>query len=259
MSAKYLIRFDDICPTMNWGIWDQIEYCLKSLEINPILAVIPDNQDPKLKVHEANPDFWSRVRAWQAMGWTIGLHGYQHKYETNNAGIVGLNKYSEFAGLSIDVQRRKINKAIDILKKENVRPELWIAPAHSFDESTLQVLKSQGIKIISDGMFVNPVRDRNGFTWIPQQMWRFRKMPFGVWTICYHPNDWEVNELLPFKRDITKYKRFIVHVNHFKNPYRVEDCGFLDMASSKLLLMSTRLRRTYRRLSGGVTTEDGAN
>src|SRR5260370_42375028 len=53
---------------------------LMARRLKPILAVVPDNQDPMLKVDAPVADFWDRVRQWQARGWTIALHGYQHRY-----------------------------------------------------------------------------------------------------------------------------------------------------------------------------------
>ena len=100
MLTRYLVRFDDICPTMNWTVWRQVEEALVEEGVEPILAVVPDNRDPNLTFDWPEPRFWDRVRQWQARGWTIGMHGYHHRYETEDAGIVGRNRYSEFAGLS---------------------------------------------------------------------------------------------------------------------------------------------------------------
>ena len=47
--ATYLVRFDDICPTMNWEAWEQVENVLVSEGIRPILAVVPDNRDENLE------------------------------------------------------------------------------------------------------------------------------------------------------------------------------------------------------------------
>src|SRR5437868_6217961 len=96
-NTKYLLRFDDICPTMNWKVWSEIEASLVERSLKPILAVVPDNQDPALKVDRALDNFWERVRRWQARGWTIALHGYQHRYVTQHSGIVTVKKKSEFA------------------------------------------------------------------------------------------------------------------------------------------------------------------
>src|SRR5215470_4367159 len=97
-STTYLLRFDDICPTMNWRVWSEIEGALVERNLKPILAVVPDNQDPVLKVDPPVEDFWERVRAWQARGWAIAVHGYQHRYVTCSPGIVTVRKRSEFAG-----------------------------------------------------------------------------------------------------------------------------------------------------------------
>ncbi|HEX2228742.1 MAG TPA: DUF2334 domain-containing protein, partial [Candidatus Binatia bacterium] len=78
MAARYIIRFDDICPTMNWDIWQQIEKILFQNRLEPILAIVPDNRDTSLMVREARSEFWATARSWQARGWTIGVHGYQH-------------------------------------------------------------------------------------------------------------------------------------------------------------------------------------
>ena len=81
-DARYLIRFDDICSTMNWTVWDAIESQLIRHSIRPILAVVPDNHDPKLIVEVARADFWERVRSWQRAGYAIAMHGYEHRYVT---------------------------------------------------------------------------------------------------------------------------------------------------------------------------------
>src|ERR1041385_2624004 len=123
MPATYLIRFDDICPTMNWHVWNRIEPILVEFGVPPILAVIPDNRDHALELNPPDPRFWDRVREWQARGWTIGLHGYQHACTTANAGVVGLNKRSEFAGLSYAQQLSKLKAGMEIFFRENVKAE----------------------------------------------------------------------------------------------------------------------------------------
>ncbi len=94
-SARYLLRFDDLCPTMNWKVWSEIETTLTELRFKPVLAVVPDNRDPVLRVDDPKQDFWERVRQWQARGWTIALHGFQHKYTAEHAGIVTPNRYAQ--------------------------------------------------------------------------------------------------------------------------------------------------------------------
>ncbi len=44
-KTKYIIRIDDACPTMNKEKWGLFE---KYLNIKPIVAVIPNNEDEKM-------------------------------------------------------------------------------------------------------------------------------------------------------------------------------------------------------------------
>jgi predicted deacetylase len=213
MGARYLVRFDDVCPTMNWAAWNAIEPVLDRQGIRPLVAVVPDNRDPELMAGAADPGFWGRVRAWQAKHWAVGLHGHQHVYETRDPGLVGLNDRSEFAGLPRTTQQRKLELGLAVFAREDVRTTLWIAPGHSFDRTTLSCLAEQGIRTISDGFYLYPGRDRDGFFWIPQQLSYSRWMPFGVWTICHHVNSWTAAKIARFEQDVERQRRRIVDVD----------------------------------------------
>lgn len=208
MSRQFVLRFDDICPTMNWEVWAQIEAQIIARAIKPILAVVPDNQDPTLRVADPVPDFWDRVRAWQALGWTIGLHGYQHRYVTSASGIVGLNERSEFAGLSRDEQLAKVRAGLAIFAREGVKADVWIAPSHSFDRATIDVLVSEGLSVISDGFARKPFI-RFGAVWVPQQLWNFRQVGSGAWTVCFHHNPWTAADQKTFADNLTRFEREI--------------------------------------------------
>ncbi len=209
-AARYLIRFDDICPTMNWTVWEEIEAALGAADVRPLLAVVPANEDRTLMVAPPSNDFWARVRGWQARGWAIGLHGYQHRYVTHDGGLVPLNDRSEFAGLAADEQADKLRRAVEILRREGISPDAWIAPGHSFDGATLAVLLGLGIEVVSDGFFLSAHRDPAGMLWIPQQLWGFRYRPFGLWTVCHHHNGWTPADLGRFRRDLAAYRERIV-------------------------------------------------
>ncbi|HET6331532.1 MAG TPA: DUF2334 domain-containing protein [Holophagaceae bacterium] len=203
-GPRYLLRFDDICPTMDWTQWNAVEDILVAQGIKPILAVIPDNRDPKLVAGPPAPDFWDRVRAWQSRGWAIGLHGYQHLYVNKDAGILRIGRKSEFAGLSYSEQHEKIRKGLAIFEREGVRADAWVAPSHSFDWTTVEALAAQGIRTISDGLAFRPYRDGRGNIWVPQQSATMRAMPWGVWTFCYHSLDFADDRLESFKRRLAR-------------------------------------------------------
>jgi hypothetical protein len=243
MSAHYLLRFDDVCPTMAWAVWDKIEAILNRGNLRPILAVVPDNQDEHLKVNEANPEFWSRVREWQSRGWTIGLHGYQHRYVNDEAGIIGYNHYSEFAGLCETEQQTKIAAAVAVFREHQVIPEVWIAPAHSFDHTTLALLYLAGIRALSDGYFPVPGCDKEGMLWIPQQLWRLRWLPWGVWTVCFHPNSWRDEDLGGFEKSVDRYRNSITDFREVVDRFAEREQGLTDLLFSNVFSAVLRLKR----------------
>ncbi|NTV73599.1 MAG: DUF2334 domain-containing protein [Holophaga sp.] len=202
---QYLLRFDDICSTMNWKNWDVIERELDRNAVRPILAVVPDNKDPWLMPDPPAPEFWERVRGWQAKGYTIALHGYQHVYVNHQKGLMKLTPNSEFAGLPYEEQKEKLTKALAIFAEQSVRADAFVAPSHSFDATTLRVLAELGLKTVCDGLWPWPHTDEHSILWIPQQLWRFRPKSSGVWTVCYHPNRWEPEYLEGFVRDLARY------------------------------------------------------
>jgi predicted deacetylase len=224
MWANYLVRFDDICPGMNWEVWNEIEKTCIENNVKPLLAVVPENQDPKLNVTlpPVNEEFfWGKVRQWQEMGWSIAMHGYQHVYATQSASIVKINNYSEFAGLDYETQFEKLKKGREIFRKNNVVADLWIAPAHSFDRNTLQALKNIDINVVSDGFYLFPFKDAQGFKWVPQQIWRYRKQLIGTWTVCFHHNKWTARDLAEFKK-LARHKRILglKDLNFKENPVK---------------------------------------
>jgi predicted deacetylase len=242
---RYLIRLDDICPTMNWTVWSRIEEILRSQKVQPILGIIPENQDSRLEFEPAEPGFWDRVRQWQAWGWTIGLHGYQHRYTTDASGIVGIKDASEFAGVSLMEQRIRLLKAAEILREQGIKPRVWVAPGHSFDSTTITLLAEIGISCISDGLFLAPRLDYKGVLWIPQQLWRFRRVPFGVWTVCFHHNRWDQSQIEEFASGIASFRHSIVGLEEVVQEYRSAKRKSTDGAIPKLF-------RYFIRRNGGA-------
>jgi predicted deacetylase len=248
MKTKFILRFDDICPTMNWRIWRLLEADLCELNIKPLMAVIPDNRDRDLMVSTPGvEDFWKGVRSWQERGWTIGLHGYQHRYLTSMAGMYGRIPRSEFAGLPYEIQEIKLRNAIRIFRDHQVSPAVWVAPAHSFDATTVSILSKLGVRIISDGYAIYPYQDADGVTWIPQQFGKFRKLPFGVWTICCHFNPWTDAETERFRQDLRKYRRHFTAVTDVVKSYRERRRNWLDVGANGLLDLGLRIGRPLRK------------
>lgn len=192
--AQFLLRFDDLCPTMVRRRWERFLPLIEEFGIKPILAVVPDNRDRELDRDAPDPEFWTRMRAMQAAGATIALHGYQHTCNSEGSSLVPLHRRSEFAGRSAVTQRQWIESGLQILRAQGLDPRIWVAPRHGFDSRTLYALRRVGIKMLSDGLARVPFK-RGGLIWIPQQLWGPVEKSAGVWTICVHPNNSSKNQV----------------------------------------------------------------
>jgi predicted deacetylase len=249
-TCVYLVRFDDLCPTTNWRVWSEIEATVCQYGVCPIVAVVPDNRDPKLMVDAPLPDFWERVRRWQSLGWAIGLHGHQHHYTTNKAGLMRLAKRSEFAGLPRKTQEEKVHNGLDVFADHGVRADVWVAPSHSFDETTVDVLAAAGVRVISDGLWPWPHTDRRGVTWVPQQVWsELRRRPPGVWTVCYHHNHWTDDALARFAQTLGQYHDRITTLDAVVREFAGRPITFADRWQARCNWMwNHRLRPLAKRL-----------
>ncbi|MGH7233852.1 MAG: DUF2334 domain-containing protein, partial [Candidatus Saccharimonadales bacterium] len=161
----------------------------------PLVAVVPDNQDPELQWDEPDPEFWKKVRSWQAKGWTIAMHGLQHDMRpTKSRMILPFYERSEFAGLPYTEQAEKIRRSWRLFAENGVVPTVWIAPAHCFDRVTLEAIRNEtSIRIVSDGIAHDQYHEE-GFFWLPQQLWSLTEKSEGLWTVCLHPNTMSIGQ-----------------------------------------------------------------
>lgn len=250
MPAKYILRFDDIHPRMNWSVWYKLEKILIEWDIKPILAVIPSNKDEKIIWDSSisEKEFWEKMLYYNSLGWTIAMHGYEHRYVSKECGdFVKINNYSEFAGLPEDVQKEKILKGKEVFIKNGLDPKVFVAPAHTFDRKTVKILAECGFEIISDGFFFYP-RRRLYLIWVPQQLWRFKKLPFGLYTICFHPNYWSEKDLDNFERNIRLFKDNIVSLKEGLDIYPPKDFDFFDKAIEYVLNMVYRSKMKAKKV-----------
>lgn len=191
--AKYIIRLDDACPTMDWGKWRRMERLLDSYKIKPIVGVIPANQDKDFRYPEKG-DFWVLCKNWQNKGWTIAQHGLHHLIKP-----CGKQKFyqktheyrSEYAGVPYADQIANIEKGYQILKQNGIIPKAFFAPAHTYDKQTVLAVASFGgrYQFISDGYSFHPF-EQDGMVFLPSLFDTPHKFWFeGVLTFVYHPNN----------------------------------------------------------------------
>ena len=218
-GAQYLLRFDDLCPGMDEAKWQRYLPLLERYRLKPIVAIIPENRDALIDPEMAacgssasviqagvenrrtrDAAFWKQMRSLVAAGAEPALHGYRHLCAANGRSLVPLHRVSEFAGVDEERQRRWIDAGLSILRSHGLEPRIWVAPRHGFDRTTLNVLKSAGILLVSDGFAMRPFKGY-GMIWLPQQLWAPVEKHSGLWTICLHAgtaSDEEVGELGEF-------------------------------------------------------------
>jgi Uncharacterized protein conserved in bacteria (DUF2334) len=244
VPVEYIVRLDDACPTMDGHRWGTVEEVLMRTGVRPIAAVVPANRDPELIRGPADRRFWERARSWADAGWMIAMHGYSHVLTPSRGGLVPVNRRSEFVGLPAEEQRRRVREGMEELQARGLSPEAWVPPAHGLDRCTLEAIRSETrIRIISDSFAIRPVR-RWGFVWVPQQLWRPRAMPGGLWTICLHPNGMDSN-------DAAHLEEFIKgHKDAFPDPHKAAErsvpYGLSDMIWSAAFLSALRVRQRLR-------------
>lgn len=214
MTARFLVRLDDACHTMDRARWAAIEAVLDEFGVRPIVAVVPDNKDPDLQMADVDPDFWCAVRRWRDKGWAIAMHGYQHVLrETNARMLLPFYRRSEFAGLAYAQQAEKVRASLALFRANGVEPTVWVAPAHCFDETTLRALEREtAIRVVSDGIARSTFR-AHGFDWVPQQLWSFAPKRSGVWTVCLHPGSLDAEGLAKLVESLRDYRETITSLD----------------------------------------------
>jgi predicted deacetylase len=246
--AQYLLRFDDLCPTVSRSGWERFLPLIEEFGVRPILAVVPDNRDRELERAEPDPGFWARIRAMEAAGAAIALHGYRHLCRNEGKGLVPLHRHTEFAGVPEDVQRHWIAAGLDILRAQGLNPRLWVAPRHGFDRNTLLALRSEGIGLLSDGLARIPFT-RGGITWIPQQLWAPVEKPRGLWTICVHTNTARESLLEQLRDFLRRHAAQFTTVDRVVNELTPAKLSTAERLYEILALWGVRASRARKRAS----------
>lgn len=243
-----IIRLDDAASFMDIESWQRVESILDKYKITPIVGVIPDIKDPKItKTYKEDKSFWKKVKKWQTKNWIIAMHGYDHKYISNNGGINPKCSVSEFAGVPLTKQEEKIKEGIKIFAKNKIVPKVFFAPSHTFDNNTLLALKNNSnIRIISDTVS-NDVYFEDGFYYIPQQIGHAANLPFKVVTICLHPNKMKEEDFIKFEKFIKRNQsKFLSSKEDFEKIIIKRKKNIYDKFLSYCYIKLRRFRKLYK-------------
>lgn len=192
---KISIRMDDITPDMDWAKFMRFKALCDLYQVKPLIGVVPDNRDENLHIDEPRAvpvdDFWKYLKELEGEGWCIAQHGVRHIYTTKKMGCFPLNRLSEFAGLSYEEQYKALKEGRKILLGHDIRTDLFMAPAHSFDRNTVKALRKLGFCRMTDG---------------------FGAFPYTRWGMIFYPISYKQGSVLK-KGDTKGYTTFVVHTN----------------------------------------------
>ena len=239
-KTECMIRLDDITPDMDWERFYQAKEILDQYDIRPLIGVVPNNQDASLHKEEGREDFWNVIRGLQESGWAVAQHGTYHCYETEDSGILGINPFSEFAGLSYDVQVKKLQTGRKILEENGVRTDIFMAPGHTYDKNTLKALKECGFHVITDGLSSKPYIEE-GILCIPCRLRGFKK-PDGMDTICLHTNLMDEQDMEELGAFCKANREVIVPFEPERYRKQARKKSFLSKIKERLVLIIRQLK-----------------
>jgi predicted deacetylase len=240
--AQYLLRIDDVCPTVHAERWQRLRMLIEEFSIRPILAVVPDNRDRDLDASHRDPAFWNSMRALQAAGAAIALHGLHHVCCASGRSLIPLHSTSEFAGFDLDAQSHRIARGLQTLRSHSLEPRLFVAPRHGFDRNTLLALRQHGIGFISDGLARLPFV-RFGVTWIPMQLWSPLTRDAGLWTVCIHPNSADDAQIESLRRFLIQRASQFTSFDRVIAEFTPQPLGAVERAYEFIAMARLRLRR----------------
>lgn len=210
MKATFIFRWDDISPFQDAGKFSRLAELFVQYHIPAVLGVIPDNRDDSIRFNPSgDSDFTGRLKALEKRGWEIAMHGYRHLKHTEDGGLLGLNRASEFAGRPYENQAADIGQGKKLLTDSGFEPITFIAPWHAYDHNTLRALAESGFKAFSDGWSLYPTMTA-GLLQAPVILWsaptrmKMLNRLGGIYTICLHPHlagDDDLGQLERFFRD----------------------------------------------------------
>lgn len=201
---KLIVRVDDVHERMNYTNFIHFIQEMNKKSHTALLGVVPDCQDPKLLVDEPYPDFWKLISDLKISGWEVAQHGYQHLYTEKNVNTILRGRDdSEFAGLSYSDQFQKISNGKAILENKGIEVDVFMAPGHAYDETTLKALKDSGFNFLTDGFGIFPYKRH--LICVPQLLSKPHGFYFGCYTTCVHLDKMTIVDINKFINSLDDY------------------------------------------------------
>ena len=216
-DKKIVVRLDDICETMDLEKFQKMESLLDEYGIKPLIGVVPINKDVKLQVAPPNADFKELIARCMDKGWAVAMHGTYHLYDSKSFGLVTKRPRSEFAGKTVDLQRELLRIGKEQMMSYGIYTDIFFAPGHSYDSNTVNALRSEGFRYISDGRSFRHYRFK-GVDFIPVRVFSDATIPHrGITTLCFHTNNMNNHSYETVREYFNMYKQLITSFEDAKN------------------------------------------
>lgn len=232
-------RIDDVSLYMDWEKFNRLAGMFRVYNIKPLMGVIPDNQDPELQKLSYDPEGWEKIAALKNGGWTTAQHGCRHLYTTKNPGLLGINPYSEFAGLPYQEQLELLLRGKELLQERGLDSCVFMAPAHAYDQNTLKALSQLGFLYLTDGYSVFPYK-RLGLKCIPCQTSKPVRLAAGIVTVCLHPNTMTDADFISLEQWLAANRKTICD---YSRAMKYPSLGLISRAIELLVLLIRKARK----------------
>lgn len=256
MNKYCVVRFDDVCPTMDAEQFERAFALMERYGIKPLIGVIPDNKDPEQEISPPRADFWDFIKKLQNKGYDIAMHGCIHVYDMDvPKTLICGKKHSEFAGHSYQEQYEKIRKGKEILQSHGIFTDTFFAPAHSYDKNTLKALSANGFRYLSDGLSVKPY-ERKGVICIPCRSFGVPRVKGkGIFVAVCHPSEWSRQDKAKGYDELNEFceknKEYVTTFSELKTvkcgnrfSQKISEKLFIYINEAKKILKKSKLIKT---------------
>jgi peptidoglycan/xylan/chitin deacetylase (PgdA/CDA1 family) len=177
------LRFDDYHQDVDNETWVDVLSRYDDHGLRGVIGVIPKYQDELL-----SGDVVPFLHELRENGWELAQHGYTHEDIGEGRGGYLYDERSEFCGVPLAEQRRRIGAGRDILESHGIEPTTFIPPWHEYDRNTARALAEHGFDCINEGRCPVP-RTVEGVTLVPTHPPSVTPYTFsvGVVTLVSHP------------------------------------------------------------------------
>lgn len=182
--ALACLRFDDYHQALDHDRWVDVLTRYDDRGLRGVIAVVPEYHGERL-----SEDVVGFLHELRENGWELAQHGYRHEDVGEGRGGRLYDDRSEFVGLSLEEQRRKVGAGRDVLESHGIEPTTFVPPWHEYDRGTVRALAAEGFDCVNEGRWPVP-RTVEGVTLVPTHVPAVTPyvLGAGVVTLVRHPH-----------------------------------------------------------------------